>query len=404
MKSNGKIVVENQCTINDDLRLRRGDTLVVEATYPDAIVGSGHVDGGTIRRKIQQDARLPYRFESRASFVRFDSNGTLPAGILITSYPDTSHLTLEQMWLQVKNSIVDTAANVIRADSVGKFSKWAFGRPRPQTAQPDINRLYVIEQEGGTGFLATLSLRYDQSEVPLGVHEDSLMLLYSPFREFAVSMRAGWNMVSLPLEPIEKRKLFLYPSATTPAYTYSNSSGYVQKDTLESCVGYWMKFSASGSVSITGEQRDRDTIAVESGWNMIGSISVPVAVADIVSEPPGLTTSKFFGYSGVYTQTDNIHTGVAYWVKAKQAGQLILASSSSPGSKAARINIVPDGELLPPPPDGEIANLNSKIPNRFGLAQNFPNPFNPTTNFEFRILDLSRSRYSMFWVWKSRRW
>jgi len=72
----------------------------------------------------------------------------------------------------------------------------------------------------------------------------------------------------------------------------------------------------------------RDTIAVERGWNIVGSLSSPFLVADVLSDPPGIISSDFFGYDagGSYAIADSIAPGGAYWVKIGQVGRLILAS------------------------------------------------------------------------------
>ncbi|MDP2209312.1 MAG: hypothetical protein Q8K98_11185 [Bacteroidota bacterium] len=86
------------------------------------------------------------------------------------------------------------------------------------------------------------------------------------------------------------------------------------------------------------------------GWNLVGSIGVPVAVSSISSNPPGLVTSQFFGYEGSYFITDSLMPMKGYWVKVNQAGKLILSSYGSMSS-ANRINIIHDGEMPPSPPE-----------------------------------------------------
>jgi hypothetical protein len=83
-----------------------------------------------------------------------------------------------------------------------------------------------------------------------------------------------------------------------------------------------------GTAYITGEAIIRDSIAVVSGWNLIGSISFPVDVSTIASDPPGIRLSEFFGFEGMYVVADSIRPGYGYWVKVSSSGRLILAAST----------------------------------------------------------------------------
>jgi|GEM_PF-329912 len=204
--------------------------------------------------------------------------------------------------------------------------------------------------------------------------------------ERSITVNAKWNMVSLPMFVSDSAKTTLFPTATSHAFLY-NGNHYVQKDTLGTCIGYWLKFAAPESLYFTGIPFTSGTVAVQEGWNMIGSISNPLPTGSITSTPPGITTSKFFSYNGAYITSDTIYPGKGYWVKTDQDGILILSTGSgaslAKNSRATRIKIVPTSELPPPPPGQDVAQID--LPKEFALDQNYPEPFNPTTTIRFAL-------------------
>lgn len=197
-----------------------------------------------------------------------------------------------------------------------------------------------------------------------------------------VSVRAGWNMVSVPMRLTDYRKTAVYPTATSAAFAYEEE--YVIKDTLVHGRGYWAKFATGAGVSMLGYTRTTDTIDVTTGWNLVGSVSYSMPTSSIGSVPGGLVTSNFFGYDGSYAITDTIEPGKACWVNVSGNGSLILSSSANVPS-SNRIKIISDGELPPSPPARETSNLKPETPRVFTLAQNYPNPFNPKTVFSFQL-------------------
>ncbi len=188
-----------------------------------------------------------------------------------------------------------------------------------------------------------------------------------------------WNMVSVPLIVSDYTKTTIYPSAVSAAFSYNG--GYLPQNMLANGVGYWLKFSGEKKVSMTGSLRTTDTIDVSEGWNMIGSISTPVDVVEVTSDPAGIVTSQFFGYSGTYVPATSIDPGKSYWVKVNQTGKLILSKTGA--STSARIKIIPTIDLPPSPP--ENTETMSLIPSVYSLEQNYPNPFNPTTVITFDL-------------------
>jgi tartrate-resistant acid phosphatase type 5 len=165
-----------------------------------------------------------------------------------------------------------------------------------------------------------------------GVTIDSYSMYRPGFSTTQVSLNQGWNMISLPLHVADSALTTLFPGAGSHAFLY-NGLSYDTHDTLESGKGYWIKSSSVQSIQLFGESIHRDTITVAPDWNLIGTISDPIRVSDIVQEPTGIIVSPFFGYVGNYQPSDTLYPGKAYWVKVSQAGALILnkSSSASPG-------------------------------------------------------------------------
>jgi hypothetical protein len=88
--------------------------------------------------------------------------------------------------------------------------------------------------------------------------------------------------------------------------------------------GYWLKFAAAENVNMTGGTISADTIDVQAGWNLIGSITPEILTSQVVGV--GTTISSvFYKYNQGYVQATSIKPGEAYWVKVDADGQLILA-------------------------------------------------------------------------------
>lgn len=171
---------------------------------------------------------------------------------------------------------VDTVRHVLRADNVSSFSRW--------TAADAAH------------YLGELTHR--------------------------AVMRRGWNIVSVPVAAVDYRKSILFPQALSAAYAYSD--GYIIRDTLSPGVGYWMKFASADTVAFAGVARSADTISLASGWNLIGASGEALPVREILEVPPGIVTSRYFGYESGYRPVDTLLPACGYWVKASQRGSLVL--------------------------------------------------------------------------------
>ncbi len=163
---------------------------------------------------------------------------------------------------------------------------------------------------------------------------DTLIAPVDTFRT-TLSYNSNWNLISVPLTPSSLLKSSLYPSAISSAFAYEGS--YVVKDTLSIGTGYWMKFPASQNLQFEGRELMVDTIDVRSQWNLVGSVSFPIAVSSLQTIPPGIISSDIFQFTGSrYAKSDTMYPGSAYWIKTNQAGKLILTAESSPATGIVR--------------------------------------------------------------------
>ena len=132
----------------------------------------------------------------------------------------------------------------------------------------------------------------------------------------------GWNLVSIPILVANMSKLFLFPTAISPVYAYDN--GYYTVDTLLNGEGYWVKFNSNETISLPGNFVTENLINVSSGWNMIGPFGNTIDVNSIITQPPDLLESPFYGFGSGYYIANTLEPGKGYWIKTNASGILYL--------------------------------------------------------------------------------
>jgi hypothetical protein len=314
--------------------------------------------------------------------------GHLTRGIALTPPPDTSGRNDSTIILKYSLKNTGNGWDTLSIN-ITDHKGWSISPADTSlslTANQEIQIEYCIKISSGDPVGTIDTLRVIAQSISDTSYKDSVYTkveITLGESKITHDMLDGWNMLSLPLIVTDPRKETQYPTAISNAFGYNGT--YAIAETLQTCVGYWVKFDSAESIDITGYQFEKDTIDVLDKWNMIGCPSESVPVDSVSSIPGGIITSNFFAYDGsTYKKADTLKPGYGYWVKVNQAGQLILRNSTS-SSMMSLIKIRPISEAPPSPPEEDkISNIENRVSN-FALDQNYPNPFNPVTVISYDL-------------------
>ncbi len=182
---------------------------------------------------------------------------------------------------------------------------------------------FYLRDSATNGNIISINMKKQDSVIIVNPSVSSLVIVHEIIPVLTVNVNRGWNLVSLPIELEDSSKNNVFPGSISHAYTLSEE--YVINDTLKRGAGYWLKFNSPHIYLLTGEEIKIDTIDVKTGWNLIGSISQPVNVSNLITEPENIINSKFYGYDSGYKIVQVIMPGQGYWVKIRQNGKMIMS-------------------------------------------------------------------------------
>ncbi len=165
-------------------------------------------------------------------------------------------------------------------------------------------------------------------------------------------IKKGWNLLSLPVRPVNAAWNTFYPKAINVPFFFSQNQ-YQAETILRPGVGYFVKygddvdrtFSGTEILNIQapfdlvrvhpGDRSDVDDPAISGGWNAIGGGSCPVNIANIsyskygdAPVPSPAYTLKYGVWSYKtdkgYSEVSQLLPGLGYWVKVNSTGYLKL--------------------------------------------------------------------------------
>lgn len=156
-----------------------------------------------------------------------------------------------------------------------------------------------------------------------------------------------WNTVSLPVRTPENHASEVFTFATSPIYRYAD--GYLPVEYLDNGPAYWVKFGVDHTIWSAGTTIVADTLTLVPGWNFVGSVTNPVPVENLITEPAGIIASFVYGYNRGNYVTEVLQPGKGYWVQALQPGKLIISSvplAIPRGGRATRLSALDDFSVI----------------------------------------------------------
>jgi uncharacterized protein YjdB len=139
------------------------------------------------------------------------------------------------------------------------------------------------------------------------------------FVQQTVQATTDWQLISIPVktDSIE----------TQLATLFKFNAGYSVTEKLEPVFGYWIKTKSSQTESypVNGSGLDTLTITLNTGWNLIGSVSDSIH-RSLINDPENILSSApiYTFNSGVYQESLYIVPQNGHWIHANQPGTISL--------------------------------------------------------------------------------
>jgi hypothetical protein len=145
-------------------------------------------------------------------------------------------------------------------------------------------------------------------------------------------IKKGWNLLSLPVRPINNFWSTFYTKAMTKPQLFTQNVLQFE-DYLKVGYGYWIKYADQVDTKFAGTfihnisitSTPPDSVKLYPGWNTIGCVSTSMNVKDIAFDPyllflPSQTFVRAAGIWGYktdrgYEEVSEIRAGLGYYIK-----------------------------------------------------------------------------------------
>jgi hypothetical protein len=134
---------------------------------------------------------------------------------------------------------------------------------------------------------------------------------------FQLSLKAGWNMVSIPVTPADNSTSVVFPGVVG-VFTWNATDGsYYEPEVIDPEQGYWVAVTEDTTITVNGTPVDTWTTDIKAGWNMIGSANMTVSIADPNDNPDSSVIPPAYWWDPEgksYVVTTDVEPGKGYWI------------------------------------------------------------------------------------------
>jgi len=167
---------------------------------------------------------------------------------------------------------------------------------------------------------------------------------------FELTLSDGWNLVSLPIEPVDSAVSAVLQGVNTgPVWSWVNDV-YDMATEVTPGHGYWVYYLApagggSTTIEISGLPAESTQRNLSLRWNIVGPIGVPPygpLVLPLVTDPVNCLLEPIWGWNGTvyFDESNALQVGHGYWAYAHQPGIAELGALPRQGSGSTSGNMV----------------------------------------------------------------
>ena len=135
-----------------------------------------------------------------------------------------------------------------------------------------------------------------------------------------LELDAGWNMVSLPVDPIDPSANSVLDGVGFYQLVTWSGTGYVTATEFEAGRGYWLLVLQDTNVTVNGTPLSEVTLTLSPGWSMVGGPNDVVTASDVF---PGFYQLVTWTGTG-YTPATVFKPGNGYWALVLTETQIQL--------------------------------------------------------------------------------